>query len=117
MAIEKLAAELDETVRQTRDLVASMTRVLNILMDKDLTDSEARTNAKNQIIVGLQAQDRIEQRCTNITSAMTQMQKCKVSFDEESCANIWQNLNLDELAKPELTGISTRISHGDVDLF
>ena len=117
MAIKKLAIELDETIRQTRELVNSISEALDVLMDKKLSDANARNEATNQIMIGLQAQDRIEQRCANIMSAMIQMSKCKVSFDEESCKNVWNNLPLDELAKPEMSGISARIPHGEVDLF
>lgn len=117
MAIQKLAVELDETIRQTRELVDSVTDALNVLMNKELSDKDARTTAINQIITGLQAQDRIEQRCTNITQAIEKLSQCTLKFDESKCADAWQSLSLDELSKPEMSGISARIPHGEVDLF
>lgn len=117
MAIQKLAIELDETIRQTRDLVNSITDALNVLMDKSLDHKQARSNATNQIMIGLQGQDRIEQRCANITRAIEQMRQCTIQFDEAKCAHIWEGLSLDELSKPEMSGISARIPHGEVDLF
>lgn len=117
MAIKKLALELDETIRQTRELVASISDALDVLMNKDLSDANARNEATNRIMIGLQAQDRIEQRCANIISAMTQINECKLSFDEDACDQVWNNLTMDELAKPEMSGISARMAHGEVDLF
>ena len=117
MPIKKLAIELDETVRQTRELVQSVDEALSVLMDTDLQDDHARKEAKNRIMIGLQAQDRIQQRCDNITRAMTQMRKCTVQFKGEECARVWESLTLEELSKPEMSGISARIPHGEVDLF
>ena len=117
MAIEKLAIELEETIRQTRELVSSINEAMNVLMDKDLSDANARNTATNQIMIGLQGQDRIEQRCANILSAMEQMSQCTMIVDEKKCAHVWESLTLDELSKPEMSGISARIPHGDVDLF
>ncbi|HHB83415.1 MAG TPA: hypothetical protein ENK61_08110 [Devosia sp.] len=117
MAIQKLAVELDETIRQTRELVTSVNDALDVLMSKELSDLNARTTAINQIIIGLQAQDRIEQRCTNISQAIENLKKCTIEFDESKCADVWKNLSLDELSKPEMSGISARIPHGEVDLF
>ncbi len=117
MAIQKLALELDETVRQTRDLVNSINDALNMLMDKDMSDANARNDATNQIMIGLQAQDRIEQRCANIAIAVEKMRETTSEMDEEKFAHIWQNLTMDELAKPEMSGISGRMTHGEVDLF
>ena len=117
MPIHKLATELEETVRQTRELVRSVDTALAVLLDPDLNDGEARQQAKKRIMVGLQAQDRIQQRCDNITRAMLQMRQCTVQFKGEQCARAWENLTLDELSKPELSGAAARVPHGEVDLF
>lgn len=113
MAVQKLALELEETIRQTRELVTSINEALNMLMDKESSDANARNNATTQIMIGLQAQDRIEQRCANITQVIEKMGNEQTS----DCSKIWESLTLDELAKPEMSGVSARITHGDVDLF
>ncbi|MCF6302134.1 MAG: hypothetical protein L3J13_02850 [Devosiaceae bacterium] len=117
MALQKLAVELDETIRQTRDLVTSINEALNMLMNKEFSDNDARRTATNQIMIGLQAQDRIEQRCANITTAIELLSKCTLEFDEKKCDHAWESLSLDELSKPEMSGISARSPHGEVDLF
>ncbi len=117
MAIQKLAIELGETTRQTRELVDSIGEALNILLDKSLSDTEARSIAINKIMIGLQAQDRIEQRCSNMTAVIENMRDCAKQLDTSKCSNVWEDLTLEELTRPELSGSSGRTSHGDVDLF
>ncbi len=115
MVLQKLATELDETIRQTREMVSDINEALLVLMNDKLGNDTARQEATTRIIVGLQAQDRIEQRCANITTAIEKMKNCTI--DPAISSNIWRELSLDELSKPELSGISARIPHGEVDLF
>jgi len=117
VAIEKLATELDETIRQTRDLVKSINIALGILMDNSVEDCSARKEAATKILIGLQAQDRIEQRCTNIKSAIEQIRHRTAHFDEDQAAFVWQDLTLDELSKPDMSCSSANIPAGDCDLF
>ncbi len=115
MVLQKLATELDETIRQTREMVSDINEALLVLMNDKLGNGTARRQATTRIIVGLQAQDRIEQRCANITTAIEKMKNRTI--DPTTSDNIWRELSLDELSKPELSGISARIPHGEVDLF
>jgi len=117
VAIEKLAIELEETIRQTRDLVASINTALEVLMDESIENSMARTDAATKIIVGLQAQDRIEQRCNNIKFAIEQIKHRTAHFDEDKSAFVWESLSLDELSKPEISCSAKDIPSGDCDLF
>ncbi len=117
MALKKLETELNETIRQTRDMVLDINEALDILMNDSLTDDAARQQATRRILVGLQAQDRIEQRCANIITAIRKMNDCTIGFNSAKYDDIWRGLSLDELSKPELSGISARIPHGEVDLF
>jgi len=117
MALQKLATELNETIRQTREMVSDINEALNILMNENLPSEKVRQEATRRIIVGLQAQDRIEQRCANIITAIQKMNDCTIGFNSIKYDNIWRGLSLDELSKPELSGISARIPHGEVDLF
>jgi len=117
LAIDKLATELDETIHQTKDLVDSINVALEILMDKSIDNSQARKDAATKMLIGLQAQDRIEQRCANIKSAIEQIRHRTAHFDEDKAAFVWQNLTLDELSKPEMSCTATKISSGDCDLF
>ncbi len=117
MALNKLATELNETIRQTREMVSDINEALNILMSEELSSDLARQQAATRIIVGLQAQDRIEQRCANIIIAIRKMNACTIGFNSVKYDDIWRGLSLDELSKPELSGISARIPHGEVDLF
>ena len=117
MAMKKLASELDETIRQTRDLVDSINVALEILMDKSTPDSQARREAATKILIGLQAQDRIEQRCSNIKLAISQISQRTAIFDEDRAAFVWQNLALDELSKPRDPRPATSVVSGDCELF
>lgn len=117
MALNKLARELEETIRQTRGLATDMQAVLSALTDADLSPLESQQLAIQKLVVGLQAQDRIEQRCTNIEKVIEQMISIDRTAGNGEYADIWKTLTLDELSKPELSGVSARVSHGDVDLF
>ncbi|VAW22999.1 hypothetical protein MNBD_ALPHA12-340 [hydrothermal vent metagenome] len=117
MALKKLETELNETIRQTREMVSDINEALNILMDETLVSDTARQDAASRIIIGLQAQDRIEQRCANIIIAIRKMDQCTIGFNSVKYDDIWRGLSLDELSKPELSGISARIPHGEIDLF
>ncbi|MCF6326200.1 MAG: hypothetical protein L3J21_02780 [Devosiaceae bacterium] len=117
MAIEKLAIELEETIHQTKDLVDSINVALEVLLDKSIENSKARQDAAIKILIGLQAQDRIEQRCANIKSAIEQIRHRTAHFDEDKAAFVWQNLTLDELSKPEMSCTAAKIPSGDCDLF
>ncbi len=117
MTLNKLAIELDETIRQTRQMVADLNDALTALLDSELSASQARTEATQRMLIGLQAQDRIEQRCSNINTVLYEMSKRDAAFDETRSDEIWQKLSLDELSKPELSGVSAQVSNGDVDLF
>jgi len=117
MAAAKLATELDETIRQTREMVSDLNDALIALLDTALSDAEARLEATQRMLVGLQAQDRIEQRCTNINSAIDQMRRIGTNFSEQKSNEVWKSLTLDELANPQMSGVSKRVSNGDVDMF
>ncbi|HHG90341.1 MAG TPA: hypothetical protein ENJ90_07695 [Devosia sp.] len=117
MALKRLATELDETVRQTREMVVELNDALIALLDTTNSDAAARLDATQRLLVGLQAQDRIEQRCSNIISAIHQMDRTGLAFNEDESDKIWENLSLDELSKPELSGVSAQGTGGDVDLF
>ncbi len=117
MTLNKLAIELDETIRQTRQMVADLNDALTALLDSELSATQARLEATQRMLVGLQAQDRIEQRCSNINTVLYQMSKSEPAFDEAKSDEIWKSLSLDELSKPELSGVSAQVSNGDIDLF
>lgn len=117
MTLVKLATELDETIRQTRQMVADLNDALTALLDTELSPAQARLEATQRMLIGLQAQDRIEQRCSNINSVIYQMRQSESAFNEDRSDEIWQSLSLDELSKPELSGVCAQVSNGDVDLF
>lgn len=117
MALIKLANELEETIRQTRELATDMQEVLSALTNADLSPVDAQKLAIQKLVVGLQAQDRIEQRCTSIQSVIGEMISVDRTAGNGEYAEIWKSLTLDELSKPELSGVSGRMPHGEVDLF
>ena len=117
MSLERLAKELEETTRQTAEMVDNIVSAVTELQSDKVDSPEARAQAVQQIIMALQAQDRIEQRCTNMSQAVRKLINSDQTIDHPLFDEIWAHLTLDELAVPELSGVAARVSHGEVDLF
>ena len=117
MSLERLARELDETARQTGEMAASISYAVNHLGDAARGDEKAREDAIQNIIIALQAQDRIEQRCRNLARAVRDLIASDHSIDHHRFDEIWAKLQLDELAVPEMSGIAARVDHGDCEFF
>lgn len=117
MSLERLAKELEETARQTGELAAGVTEALIVLGNAEIDSDQARNDAIQQIVVALQGQDRIEQRCRNLATAVRKLVASDKTIDHPRFDEIWSHLTLDELAVPELSGIAARTESGDVDLF
>ena len=101
MSLERLARELDETARQTGEMAASISYAVSHLGEAAKGDEQAREHAVQNIIVALQAQDRIEQRCRNLARAVRDLVASDSAIDHPRFDEIWSKLNLDELAVPE----------------
>jgi len=118
MSLDKLAVELEETARQTAEMIDKINDSLGILMDTGRSCEEARTKATQQMMIALQAQDRIQQRSDNIAKAARLMAKVIEDISENmDDKDVWSNLTLDELRKPNLSGIAGRAKHDDIELF
>lgn len=117
MSLERLAKELDETARQTSEMVEGITDALAVLGDGAVADEQARDIAAGRIVRALQGQDRIEQRCRNMAEAVRNLVASDHSIDHPRFDEIWAHLSLDELAVPELSGVAARHNSGDPDLF
>ncbi|MFT6658371.1 hypothetical protein [Maritalea sp.] len=118
MSLDKLAVELEETARQTAEMIDKINDSLGILMNNSLGCQEARSTAVQEMVIALQAQDRIQQRCDNIAKAARLMAKVVDEISEKiDDKDVWSNLTLDELRKPNLSGIAGRAKHDDIELF
>lgn len=117
MSLERLARELEVTASQTGDMAAAITVVLQDLGAPAPGQEKVRNAAVQRIIVALQAQDRIEQRCHNLAGAVRTMMLSETPINKRLFDEIWENLNLDELAIPEMSGIAHAQSDGDCELF
>lgn len=117
MSLERLARELDETARQTGEMAASISYSVHHLGEAVEGDERPREDAIQNIIIALQAQDRIEQRCRNLARAVRDLIASDRSIDHPRFDEIWSKLSLDELAVPELSGIAARVDHGDCEFF
>ena len=117
MTLQRLARELDETARQTAALVDSVSEVLAVLADKGLGAESARHTAATMIISALQGQDRIEQRCQNLALAVRKFALMPIGTPDEAFEEIWDDLVLDELRVPTLSGIAANTSDGEAELF
>ncbi|MBJ6987722.1 MULTISPECIES: hypothetical protein [unclassified Devosia] len=117
MSLQKLARELDETGRQTSEMLEGISQALTLLAQKPLGDDPKVKQAVHLIITALQGQDRIEQRCRNIALAARQFALLPPTAPESVYVEIWESLTLDELRVPELSGVARNHSSGDADLF
>jgi len=117
MSLERLARELEETARQSGEMAASITYALHRIGEAAAGEEKVRLDAIQDIVVALQAQDRIEQRCRNLAHAVRDLIASDRSIDHRRFDEIWARLKLDELAVPELSGIAARIDHGECELF
>lgn len=116
MSLAKLAIELEETSRQTAEMVDRVNDGLAVLMDDATGCKVAREEAIRKIIVGLQMQDRIQQRCDNMAGAARRMAEMVEVADRVEAEDVWAGLTLDELRKPNLSGVAQRNSD-DIELF
>lgn len=117
MSLDKLAVELDETARQTAEMIYKINESLGILMDASIDSDAARETAIQQMIVALQAQDRIQQRSDNIARAARLMaQVIGEVADKIENEDVWSNLTLDELRKPK-KGKTEAQHFDDIELF
>jgi len=114
MSLERLARELEETARQTGEMAHEIYTALDSI---SAPGESAARGAVQQIVVALQAQDRIEQRCHNLAAAVRALIARDGAIDHAGFDEIWSGLKLDELALPEFSGIAARVTHGECDLF
>lgn len=117
MSLERLARELEETARQTGEMAASISYALHHLGNPADGEEDTREEAIQNIVIALQAQDRIEQRCRNLARAVRTLIASDQSIDHPRFDEIWSTLSLDELAVPELSGIAARAPHGECEFF
>lgn len=117
MGLQKLARELEETARQTAEMVDGITASLLTLGDTSIECAAARSTAIRQIVVALQMQDRIEQRCRNMADAARKMAEMADGANNPSSDDVWATLTLDELRDESLSGIAARTNSGEVEFF
>ncbi|MCB9992354.1 MAG: hypothetical protein H6873_01720 [Hyphomicrobiaceae bacterium] len=115
MPLARLRKELTETIRQSREMAEAIDTVLTLLLEDPDGSETTRKQMSDRIIVGLQAQDRLEQRCRNIEKIIDLLERSH-SFKAVDNETAWAALALDELAKPELSGKGTEHS-GEVEFF
>ncbi|MFY8031730.1 MAG: hypothetical protein ACOVO5_07855 [Devosia sp.] len=117
MSLQKLARELDETARQSAEMVEGITLALEVLADKNLSFEAAKKEAVSMIISSLQGQDRIAQRCQNMALAVRQFALLAPDAPKDVWDQIWASLVLDELRLPALSGSAAHGVHGEAELF
>ncbi len=117
MSLLKLAAELEETARQTAEMVDGVFHALATLSDTAITSEQARADSISQIVQALQAQDRIEQRCRNLAIATRHFAQMPPTASEEALDAVWHSLQMDELRINSLSGVAKRVVGGEPELF
>ena len=117
MALTRLARELEETARQSAEMVDAIAAAVTLLTDPDIGDHEARAEAARMIVTALQGQDRIEQRCRNLAVAARQLSAPNRGNAPADSDAVWSSLKLDELRIKALSGIAARGVHGEAEFF
>ncbi|KFL25812.1 hypothetical protein JP74_16785 [Devosia sp. 17-2-E-8] len=117
VSLLKLAAELEETARQTAEMVDGVFHALATLSDTAITSEQARADSISQIVQALQAQDRIEQRCRNLAIATRHFAQMPPTASEEALDAVWHSLQMDELRINSLSGVAKRVVGGEPELF
>jgi len=115
MPLHKLARELDETARQSAAMIDGISAALKKLSDPGL-DRTGTQQAADMIVVALQGQDRIEQRCRNMAEAVRQFALLPPNAPQALFDEIWNSLALDELRAPGFSG-AARQPQDEVELF
>jgi len=109
MGLEKLAREIEETARQSATMAEGVAAGLAILGDASLDSETARQKAAARIVMALQMQDRIEQRCQGIALAA----RALASQGEA----VWSGAVMDELRDERYARVTRRVDPGDIELF
>jgi hypothetical protein len=117
MTLMRLAGELDETARQTAELVEGIVAALETLCSEDGDPKAVRAEAIAMIVSALQGQDRIEQRCRDLAHAVRRFARLPADAPAAAWDEIWASLVLDELRLPHRPGFATRRPHGEIELF
>jgi methyl-accepting chemotaxis protein len=117
MSLKRLARELEETARQTGEMAAEINAAMHSLGQAAPGAEDMRQKAMQRIVIALQAQDRIEQRCRNLAEAVNNLVESDKDIDHPRFDEIWSSLHLDELAIPEMSGIAARVDSGECELF
>lgn len=116
MPFDRLAIEIDETASQMADLVAGIASVLDTLSDPETGDANARQAAATQILLALQAEDRIAQRCRDLAAFVREMAQMGLTDIDPRINELWTRRTLDELRLAPGARASDHVA-GDVDLF
>ena len=113
MGLEKLAREIEETARQTASMAEGVAAGLAILGDSALDAETARTRAAARIVIALQMQDRIEQRCHGIAKAA----RALAAQGAGAQGAVWTEATMDELRDERYARRAPDTDPGDVELF
>lgn len=117
MSLLRLAKELEETARQTGEMTSAIIEAIDHLDPPSEDAAVDRAEILKRMMVALQAQDRIEQRCRNLAQAVRGLVASDNSIDHPRFDEIWSTLRLEELAVPELSGIAAVEEHGECEFF
>lgn len=115
MSLETLALELEETARQSAEMAAGCAAALARLATPGDDAAAARREAVATIVVAMQAQDRIEQRCRDLARAARQFERAGARVGAGEASRIWAGLTLDELRRPGTA--ATVLAAGEPELF
>ena len=116
MSLNRLAKELEETARQSGEMVATIYGAIETLASEPKLTEPEKAEALKTIVVAMQSQDRIEQRCRNMADAVKALAQSE-ELTKKAFADAWSKLTLEELAVPALSGIAAVEEHGECEFF
>ncbi len=95
MPLRHIAHELEETARQSESMADEIVEALDLLKRAD--SREAAERAMREIVVALQAQDRMAQRCRGLARALTRMSDSAACASGVTAGDIWDDVTPGEL--------------------
>lgn len=97
MTLIKVADELEETAKLSAALSDSITVALRVLASASLGNEAERGEAIRKIVIALQTEDRVAQRCQHLAIAVREFAKLPHDANDTAYRKIWMGLPMDEL--------------------
>lgn len=101
MTLNRVASELDETARLSASLSDSIGAALQVLSARSGASDADHGEAIRRIVIALQTEDRVAQRCQHLAVALRQFAELPPGSPPAVEREIWTRLPMEELRGPQ----------------